>query len=201
MNVKTFISETLRQIVEGIHEAQTADGGTTVNTRLVSGTPGGHLVHDGRNMFTQVDFDIAISAETSGGGKGSLRVWIASAEGGGEQKAKALTASGSLFPFSFPMQATPRNNGSNRDEVIGQLQEQLSFLRTSSEAYDEGKIEESMARDMIIGATSYPTKARPRRRCRLRSTLANAPRKRSNLGYPKSIAIPRTFSSARYFCV
>jgi Trypsin-co-occurring domain 2 len=100
MNVKTFISETLRQIVEGIHEAQTADGGTTVNTRLVSGTPGGHLVHDGRNMFTRVDFDIAISAETSGGGKGSLRVWIASAEGGGEQKSE----SANRIRFSIPVQ-------------------------------------------------------------------------------------------------
>jgi hypothetical protein len=43
-----------------------------VNTKLVSGTPGGHPVHDGRKMFTRVDFDIAISAESSGGGKGSL---------------------------------------------------------------------------------------------------------------------------------
>ena len=37
-------------------------------------------------MYTRVDFDVAISAETQGGGKGSLEVFSVGISGGAERK-------------------------------------------------------------------------------------------------------------------
>jgi hypothetical protein len=45
------------------------------------------LFQDGRgNLFTAVEFDVSVLAETSGGGKGTLKVWsIGSVEAGGKR--------------------------------------------------------------------------------------------------------------------
>src|SRR4051794_29051795 len=86
MDLQTFVAESLRQIVEGIREAQKSDGGGSINAQMyAAGT--GHLMAGGTSgMFTRVDFDVAVSAETSGGGKANLTVFGVGASGGGEHK-------------------------------------------------------------------------------------------------------------------
>jgi hypothetical protein len=98
MELKTFITETLQQICAGIKEAQSADGGGAINVES-AGTHGGNLFSSTYGIFTRVDFDVAISAETGGGGKGSIKVFGVGAEGGAERK----TAYANRITFSVPI--------------------------------------------------------------------------------------------------
>lgn len=81
MDLKTFVAETLQQICQGVREAQSKEGGDAINAQ--GGHTGGHLVCNANGTFTRVDFDVAVSAETEGGGKGGIKVFsIGELEGG-----------------------------------------------------------------------------------------------------------------------
>jgi hypothetical protein len=85
MDLKTFVTKTLQQIVAGIKEAQASEGGSAINAEMF-GTATGHLINGGTSgTFTRVDFDVAISAESSGGAKGSLKVFSV---GGGRSRGR-----------------------------------------------------------------------------------------------------------------
>jgi hypothetical protein len=61
----------------------------------------GHLI-DGSSygVFTRVDFDVAVSAESVGGAKGGIKVWgIGDIEGGAERK----TGHANRVAFSVPV--------------------------------------------------------------------------------------------------
>jgi hypothetical protein len=99
MELKTFITETLQQICAGIKEAQSSVGGDAINAES-AGAHGGNLFSGGTyGIFTRVDFDVAVSAETGGGGKGSIKVFGVGAEGGAERK----TAYANRITFSVPI--------------------------------------------------------------------------------------------------
>jgi hypothetical protein len=86
MDLETFVAETLRQVVTAVRSAQQSmpDGG--INAEKY-GEVSGHLMSGGRSgMFTRVDFDVAVSAETSAQGKAALTVFGVGASGGGEHK-------------------------------------------------------------------------------------------------------------------
>jgi hypothetical protein len=103
MDLKTFITETLCQIVEGIAEAQKSDEGHNINYRVSMGNPGGNLISDGRRMHTRVDFDVAVAAESLGGGKGKIQVFaIGSAEAGGERKSSYANRVSFSVPVRLP---------------------------------------------------------------------------------------------------
>jgi hypothetical protein len=54
-------------------------------------------------MHTRVDFDVAIAAETTGGGKGKIQVFaIGSAEGGGERKSSYANRVAFSVPVRLP---------------------------------------------------------------------------------------------------
>ena len=73
MDLKTFVAETLKEIVAGVVEAQAADGGDAINAELNhGGTLPGRLMRTYYGTFTCVDFDVAVSAEGTVGGKGGL---------------------------------------------------------------------------------------------------------------------------------
>jgi len=89
MDLKTFIAETLQQICDdGIREAQSKEGGRAINAEGAK-MQSGHLIDAGSyGIFTRVDFDVAVSAESVGGAKGEIKVWgIGDIEGGAERKA------------------------------------------------------------------------------------------------------------------
>ncbi|MDX3976572.1 hypothetical protein [Shinella sp.] len=75
MDIKTFVSEALIQVLEGIREAQSREGGHEVGAVGYGiKADGGRLIDGGTSgVFTTVDFDISVVAETSEGG-GTVRV-------------------------------------------------------------------------------------------------------------------------------
>lgn len=102
MDLKTFVTETLSEILEGIADAQEADEAHNINA-TAHGNPGGNLFSDGRRMHTRVDFDVAIAAETAGGGKGKIQVFaIGSAEAGGEHKSSYANRIAFSVPVRLP---------------------------------------------------------------------------------------------------
>ena len=87
MDLETFVAETLRQIVMGVRNAQqaTPDGGS-INAQM-HGAATGHLIAGGTSgMFTRVDFDVAVSGDTSGQGTAALKVFGAGASVEGEPR-------------------------------------------------------------------------------------------------------------------
>lgn len=73
MDLKSFVAESLSQILEGIKEAQSRPGGDNVAADgYLSGQ--GNLISGGTSgFFTLVDFDVSIVAETREG-QGAVRV-------------------------------------------------------------------------------------------------------------------------------
>lgn len=105
MELKAFVAETLQQIVAGVLDAQKqGEGCAAINaeTGMSQAIPtSSHLFVARTGMFTTVNFDVAVSAESSGGGRASLQVFsLGSAEGGGERK----NASANRISFSVPIQ-------------------------------------------------------------------------------------------------
>jgi hypothetical protein len=99
MDLKTFITETLQQICDGIREAQRKEGGGAINAEGAWEGKGHLFSGGGYGIFTRVDFDVAVSAETGSGGKGSIKVFGVGAEGGAEHK----TAYANRITFAVPV--------------------------------------------------------------------------------------------------
>lgn len=108
MDLETFVRETLQQIIASVGAAQLAEGGEAINAKMFA-APGGNLVNSGsKGMFTRVDFDVAISAETSVGGKGKLQVFgFGGAEAGGERKSHHANRISFSVPIRLPDGGNP----------------------------------------------------------------------------------------------
>jgi Trypsin-co-occurring domain 2 len=92
MNLAEFVEETLSEVLSGIRAAQRKEGGGAIGAAGVRAwTPTYHissLLAEGLrdDVFTVVEFDVSVLAETSGGGKGTLKVWsVGSIEAGGKR--------------------------------------------------------------------------------------------------------------------
>lgn len=114
MELKDFIAETLIQIVDGVRQAQSGEQGTNVNAQMASAAFGGHLVNMGTyGVATRVDFDVSVSAESSGNAGAKLTVFGVGASGGAEHKA----ASANRISFSVPVRLPDGDTGrANRIE-------------------------------------------------------------------------------------
>ncbi|MGM4983242.1 hypothetical protein [Rhizobium sp. 11_C7_N12_5] len=100
MNVKDFVSASLKEILAGIEDAQKATGGGGINAKLGGKESSGSLINGGETgMFTRVDFDIAVSVETNGKGGGNLKVFGVGIEGGVDHK----SGTASRITFSVPV--------------------------------------------------------------------------------------------------
>jgi hypothetical protein len=89
MNVAEFVEETLSEILSGIRAAQNKEGGGAIGSAGLSWLPNHRpntlLLPGGLDaVFTSVEFDVSVVAETSGGGKGGLKVWSVGVEAGGQ---------------------------------------------------------------------------------------------------------------------
>jgi hypothetical protein len=72
MDLKTFVEESLSQIVAGIKAAQARPDGEFVASEMYGS--GSNLIQGGTSgMFTPVEFDVSVTAETKEGGN-SIRV-------------------------------------------------------------------------------------------------------------------------------
>ncbi|EJM98893.1 hypothetical protein [Phyllobacterium sp. YR531] len=128
MDLKDFIASSLQQIVEGVKLAQQAEGGDNVNATLVSTDLGGNLINSGAyGLFTRVDFDVAVSAETSGKGGANLKVFGVGFEGGGEHKSGAANRLAFSVPVRLPDGDTERTN-----EIARKRRESTEALRAAT---------------------------------------------------------------------
>jgi hypothetical protein len=73
MDLKTFVAESLTQILDGIREAQSRPGGEDVGADGYFPSAGNVSAQGDRGFFTNVDFDVSVIAETQAGGN-SVRV-------------------------------------------------------------------------------------------------------------------------------
>jgi hypothetical protein len=73
MDLKTFVSQSLTQILDGIREAQKAPGGEHVAADGYIGSEGNLMAGGTSGFFTKVDFDVLVLAETKDG-RPSVRV-------------------------------------------------------------------------------------------------------------------------------
>lgn len=100
MELKEFIKATLEQILGGVAAAQNLDNGEQINARAALKDPGGALINGGGyGMFTRVDFDVAVSGQTTGKGGVNLKVFSIGVEGGGEHKTEVANR----IKFSIPV--------------------------------------------------------------------------------------------------
>ncbi|MCI5078245.1 hypothetical protein [Oricola sp.] len=124
MELREFISETLGQIIDGVRSAQANEGGEAINAKAWSDNPGGNLVFTGKyGLFTRVDFDVAVSAETSGGGAAKLTVFGVGFEGEGQKTA----SSANRVTFSVPVRL-PDGDTSVAEAVAEQIRENREQL-------------------------------------------------------------------------
>jgi|SoiMetStandDraft_2_1073263.scaffolds.fasta_scaffold373584_1 hypothetical protein len=89
MNLTEFVEETLSEILAGIRTAQAKEGGGNVGAGMMANPTHSNLLHGGdTGIFTIVEFDVCVAAETSGGAKGGIKVLtFGGIEGGGGHKA------------------------------------------------------------------------------------------------------------------
>lgn len=73
MDLKTFVSQSLVQILDGIRDAQKHPGGENVAADGYIGSEGNLMSGGTSGFFTRVDFDVLVVAETKDG-KQSVRV-------------------------------------------------------------------------------------------------------------------------------
>jgi hypothetical protein len=113
MDIQTFVSETLRQIVTGIHSVQkeVAQGssGAKINPRgitaLKEGPQGRRQPHDIQTKLPihQVEFDIAVTVSESAEGKAGGGLFIAGLGIGGQKTAATENLSVSRIRFTVPV--------------------------------------------------------------------------------------------------
>ncbi|MDW9761661.1 hypothetical protein [Sinorhizobium meliloti] len=78
MDLKTFVAESLTQILDGVREAQSRPGGDNVAAEGYINPTNGSLMTGGTSgFFTLVEFDVSVLAEAKEGG---TSVKVASAE-------------------------------------------------------------------------------------------------------------------------
>ncbi|MBN8245225.1 hypothetical protein JF546_19595 [Nitratireductor aquimarinus] len=103
MDLKDFVTASLQQIIDGVKEAQGVDGGDNINAQN-AGIPSGKNAFSAGTYgnFTLVEFDVAVSAETSGKGRANLQVFGVGFEGGGEHKAGSANRIAFAIPVRLP---------------------------------------------------------------------------------------------------
>lgn len=85
MDLKEFISTTLKNVLDGVDEARKGElgkgVGTSNNNNLIGTAGRGFLQDHQHHIYTVVDFDVAVTASTSKDGKLGVRVFGVGADG------------------------------------------------------------------------------------------------------------------------
>ncbi|RKY07893.1 MAG: hypothetical protein DRP56_05000 [Planctomycetota bacterium] len=104
MDLKEFVSETLRQVIEGVKEAQ------------ISAPGNGAVVAPYYDYRKTVEYDVAVTAVegTEAGAKAGISVWSIGA--GGNVKTESTNTTVSRIKFSIPLELP---KGSHEPESTG----------------------------------------------------------------------------------
>lgn len=115
MELKDFIAESLKQVIEGVKASQEGTDGLLVNAQILGNIPLGEgLANAGAlGVISKVDFDVSVSAETVGAGGVKLVVFGVGAEGSGQHKVGAANR----VSFSVPVRL-PDGDGTRREKAI-----------------------------------------------------------------------------------
>ena len=101
MDLEQFISETLGQILSGVARAQDTEIGKNVNASF-RGELGSNPSVLPDFEFVRVDFDVAVTAESSADGKESIRVWGLRADGGNDSRSRTVSRVVFAVPLRLP---------------------------------------------------------------------------------------------------
>jgi hypothetical protein len=102
MDLKTFVAESLSEIIAGIQDAQLRPNGSNVVADGYIPSHGNMLTGGTSGFFTVVDFDVLVSAETTEGGS-TVRVAGIEANDGSIQRSQNF----SRVKFSVPVRLPP----------------------------------------------------------------------------------------------
>jgi hypothetical protein len=109
VDLKTFISESLEQIISGIRDVQSKAHGDHVAAEMWAATDG-NLINGGNSgLFTRVDFDVAVTATTSGSGKAQVSVLGVELGGGGQHQVGRESRIKFAIPVRLPQGAKMEN--------------------------------------------------------------------------------------------
>jgi len=107
MELKDFVSETLKQIIDGVTAAQEyAQGmGARVAPSMDRiGPSSKHTVEHGSGAAIQdVDFDVVVTTSEAGGKEGSLGIFVGPVGLGAKGKSESASSAESRIKFSIPL--------------------------------------------------------------------------------------------------
>lgn len=93
MDLKTFVSESLKQIIDGVEEAQLQSKNSVINPAWRN--------EDGEGFHIRVvEFDVAVTLEKKSGSKGGIGVWAGAVGLGSQGQSKSSDVSVSRIKFS-----------------------------------------------------------------------------------------------------
>jgi hypothetical protein len=106
MELKDFVAETLKQIIEGVKNAQdyAQESGGQINPQWSSGKSG-ESVMVARRIFPikEVEFDVAVTAAEGTKTKGGIGIFVGPVGLGSHGQSDASSSSISKIKFSVPM--------------------------------------------------------------------------------------------------
>lgn len=128
MELSEFVDAALREILVGVKQAQQASDGANINAEMPPGKElGGALINGGSyGVITRVDFDVSVSAETSGGAGAKLVIWGAGIKGG----AKHTAASANRISFSVPVRLP--DGDSSRAKKVREAEKQKRAAQSNA---------------------------------------------------------------------
>ena len=108
MQLKEFVTETFKQIVDGIIEAQAHAGpkGARINPpNLTARTDQGFQLWDNRNgqIATQIEFDVALTTSEGTGTKGGIGLFVGPVGVGSQGQSDSGKSSNSRIKFTVPV--------------------------------------------------------------------------------------------------
>src|SRR5262245_58714423 len=102
MDLSEFVDDCLTEILVGIKKAQAKEGGNNAVAALGNHDPRGMLMPAEHGIFTAVDFDVSVVAETKANGKAGIKVWSVGAEAGASHGSQHTSRVKFTIPLRLP---------------------------------------------------------------------------------------------------
>lgn len=114
MDIKEFVSQSIQQVIAGVREAQQQHGtDARINPsslRLGSATRQEHLFDfDNHMLLSNIEFDVAVTAEEGKGTKGGIGVFVGAVRLGTQGQSESKNSSISRPRFNVPI-CLPKGN-------------------------------------------------------------------------------------------
>ena len=123
MDLKDFVAETLKQIIDGVAEAGDyyAERGGSINSRSLRyrNTEGSQLVHQQKGQMGQlIEFDVALTAVEGTEIKGGIGVFVGAIGLGSQGKSDTSNTSVSRVKFAVPVLLPQRRRSVEKEDRV-----------------------------------------------------------------------------------